>query len=413
SYSMRLDHEQFLKELVQSYGRVSGKFIAGKIANSYSEDQWVEVLNAFIKLYPKFRPVCIEMSAMLADKRNESSIDLEQFIKKAPSYELIALASDFFKISKYKSALFLLEDQDQSNSEVRYVLGNCHYELGQLQKAWFYLSSLIQEKSENVALLTKVILMGENQIIEAHKILELIDKRKKLSARFKRGESKKIAQIEAFSYVSTLQWEKLDLLLKKEKSNFKKSDLQLIFFFKSFFTKEYEDAINLAKSFLYIELKHPYFTKTIDAYEFLLENSENFDQEYFPKLVDLHRMILSNESQGMEVKISQLRTSLESEAIYFKISPLLSYASNQNLRILYEIEQDLAKKDQLIAKWEKSSMEMFEEFPNSHYTSWVIEQLSFYYEKNALLDKQTSLIKSYLLKFPSNLLAQRLRNKLL
>ncbi|PCJ16130.1 MAG: hypothetical protein COB02_16970 [Candidatus Cloacimonadota bacterium] len=411
TYSMKSDHESFLKELVYTYGRVSGKYIAGKIIDSYPEEQWTGVLKVFKELHPKFYEVSIEITAMLAEKRIDPTINLESFIKDSSSNYLIDLAFHFYKRSNYKSALFLLKSQDTNNEKVQFTLGSSYYALGKLSKSWLYLKPLTNKKQKEV--LNKVILMSKSQIIEAKQLLKIIASYKDLSTSLFVNDKKSITQIEAFCHISTLQWKNLDTLLDKEKSLFKKSDLQVIFFFKSLFLYEYKDAMNIAKAFLYIELKNPYYTLMLDMYEFLLEHSKSLKEEYFKDLIDLQRMMLSRQVKLIDETIIKLELATKNEAIYLKISPFLFYSKNQKLLINSSIEIDLAKKSDLFSKWEKSSIEMFEEFPHSHYTSWVIEQLSDYYEENRLKDKQTSLIKKYLLKFPSNLLAQRLRNKLL
>ncbi|MCO4780955.1 MAG: hypothetical protein KC646_01425 [Candidatus Cloacimonetes bacterium] len=413
SYSMRMDHKAFINEVVYAYGRVSGKYLAQKIADSYSEDKWVLVLDTFAEMYPKFGPVVVEMAAMLAEKQVDMSINLSPFLRGHSSEYIISLAHDFYKISKFKSVLFLLEKQDKSNQDVQYILGNSYYQLGKLSKAWIYLNPLVEVKSDNLELLKKVILLSKNNVISSTRLLKIIQTRNSIPVRLARKNSKALLQIEAFALIATLQWKKLDTLLEKEKSHFDKSDLQVLFFFKSFFTYDYENAKNIAKAFLYIELKHPYYAQMVDMYEFLLYHTENLEKEFFPHLVDIHRMIMSNEVEKLQKSIDEVKSITADDKVFFKISPFLAYSTNQKNKIKASIETDLAKKRELFAKWEKSSIEMFEEFPQAHYTSWVIEQLSDFYEENKMKDKQASLIKSYLLKFPSNLLAQRLRNKLL
>ena len=62
---------------------------------------------------------------------------------------------------------------------------------------------------------------------------------------------------------------------------------------------------------------------------------------------------------------------------------------------------------------ENAVSKLFEQFPQSLYTPMVMEQLVLYLEARDLKDRRDQWIRRYMLKYSSDLLAQKFRNKLL
>lgn len=422
AYSIKAKPNDFLKELFRVDPSINPHNWARKIVDSFQLKFIAEVYNEFKKSFAKLSSTNLKLLIKMVEY---SKVELGEWVDD----EFSSFASDeveievqrLLKRSRYEIAERLLRAVKKRTSglskQEKNLFGQVLYRMGQYQEAYSYLESMAENYDGDGELYFFLVTISARTKIWRQFLLEWLEKLK--SSPFWKKLSRVDKDFVHYTYMEQQIFE-TGKQPKVDQSSFnstldseEKLVLQIIEDLLNSDKITPDGTLKRMKSFLNSELsavKYPLvqhlYLQVIDLKSFHAEN-------FWKNFLGVIRAGFSGQIDILDDQLSRLEASIKDHhaEILFR-ETLLAHRCLLLHRSVYRETNSKLYQSQLI-QWENVVSKLFEQFPQSLYTPMVMEQLVLYLEARDLRDRRDQWIRRYMLKYSSDLLAQKFRNKLL
>lgn len=199
----------------------------------------------------------------------------------------------------------------------------------------------------------------------------------------------------------------------KHLSNEQKIVIQLLEELLAGDSKTFESTLTRVKSFLNSELSAEKYPLLQFLYMVLLDVKSLQEEDFWTDLIAVLRSGMAGEFDELNTKLNQLELALKDHHAEILLLDLLQAHRCLVLQQYAFQEFNDQSFGERLDQWEIQVSKLFEQFPQSLYTPIAVEDLVSYFEIRGLNNRKDQWIRKYMLKFSSDLLAQKFRNKLL
>ena len=167
------------------------------------------------------------------------------------------------------------------------------------------------------------------------------------------------------------------------------------------------------KSFLNSELSSQKYPMVQHLYLQIIDLKSFYKEDFWKNFLSVIRAGFSGQVQILEAELKRLEDSIKDHhaEVLFR-ETLFAHRCLLLHRTIYRETNDKVSQS-LLVQWENTVSKLFEQFPQSLYTPMVMEHLVLYLDARDLKERRNRWIRRYMLKYSSDLLAQKFRNKLL
>jgi hypothetical protein len=420
TFSILKDFEPFFTELSSIYPKVQGQSWGQKIMDSFQPEDLEKAYTVLCLKFVKIPMLQAEILLTLASKSSSYPGPwADRKFAKFPGSTRIHLAKICLKSGNFqlipKILAIDLKKESTVAPEVAYLAGSAYARMGKYRQAYPLLIHGLSttHKSPQIWLdlyrISHRIHFYRKDLEKWYLALIKTPLLKSLSQKHRR----EVYAIWGEHLLFSKRFGELENFLKSEASNLTQGARQYISAVRYLFQGKIKEGFVFLNTFLNHRVGSPYFTNLQDIYTLLLQFQEVFKESFVTHYLESLRLAHLGQADKIDLSLNLLAKSVSG---HWAEHLLADYIQVQRLQANYlrwqsNNEGDLRESQR--QNWEEGALKLFEDFPDSIYTPEVVRQLVRHLERLGRVQEARELIRNYLTRSTADLLAQRLRNRLL
>jgi len=415
AYSHRKDFNGFFQELEKMYPQILGRSWGRKIVDSFMIEQLPQVFAAL----KAFRELTTDVQTKILSSFYEySKTDPGDWVKDAlsdlPQEDLLERARYFYRQTRFEIVPKLLDKtyRKGARGELALLLGKAYYRLGMFGFSYPVLQPLLKTEFNDLELLSQVLDMCARDLTFRQDLNQIV---KSLKDWESEGAPLPPHLKQSMAFLTYEQGLLTAAEVSTQPPNLSSEDHQYLSILQALSSGQIEDSLEKMKTFLHNQLSSFHFPAIQALYLKALDFKGLFPDSGAGAMKAL-LLLNSGELSRFADEFTELEAEHEGNPGFAFLGDMQLFARSLQIRRNLDIPdegQSSKQRLELLEEYESIAWKLIEEFNQSLYTPAVIENLIEELSHEGLHTKKEKALKKILLKRSSDLLAQKLRNKLL
>ena len=422
AYSIKLQINNFLGEIKRSNPVINPSSWSRRIVDSFQHQQIEEVYSSFVKNFSSSSRLNLKLliNLMLLSKQDLGSwVDdqISTFPATEIEAEVLRLISGSHLTKAYRVISSAATRKEGLTKPERAILGDVLFKMGKYDEAYTYLNEVSDNYSGSGELYFNLVVICARSRIWRTNLSVWLTKLRASNAWQRLPKSKK----QFISYVSLEQdiYTSVDSASAFDKSLFadleteQKIVLQLLDDLFRLGSKNVESSLDGIKSFLNAELSAEKYPNLQFLYLVLLDLKGLQQEDFWVDIVKVLKLGLAGDNELLEQETLRLEQTLQDHYAEVLVRDLIMAHKCIVYQQMTSHAISSVESKQRLNQWETQVSKLFEEFPQSLYTPLMVDNLVVYFESTGLIERRNLWMRKYMLRYSSDLLSQKFRNKLL